>query len=98
MLILLGSKNIIEDLLYIYAQGYNREIATLVLAGTPIIGICGGYQMLGKEIHDPEHTESKVDIIQGLGLLAAITEFKAEKLTHQVTARTYSGGFFGLAL
>ena len=96
LIILPGSKNTIEDLLYLRQQGYEEEIVNLVAAGTPIVGICGGYQMLGQEIHDPEHTESSLGQVIGLGLLDTITVFEAEKMTHQVSVRASFQEFLGL--
>ncbi len=98
LIILPGSKNTIEDLSYLRAQGYEQEILALVSSGTPLIGICGGYQMLGKEIFDPEHTESNLDNIAGLGLLPVATTFVANKVTHQVTATCQKNNFLGLNL
>lgn len=96
LLILPGSKNTIEDLLYLRGQGYDKEISSLAARGVPIIGICGGYQMLGLEIHDPEHTESNHDQVAGLGLLPTITTFAADKITHQVSAACTHHGFLAL--
>lgn len=96
MIILPGSKNTTEDLLYLKEQGYDREIIEQVAAGTPVIGICGGYQMLGREIRDPEHSESDCDQVSGLGLLDATTVFAADKVTHQVTASCAGHAFLGI--
>lgn len=96
LLIIPGSKNTTEDLLYLRHQGYDREILRLSEAGTPIVGICGGYQMLGKEIHDPEHTESSIDRVEALGLLDTVTVFAADKITHQVTANSSRHSFLGM--
>ena len=83
--------------MYLRQQGYDQEIIRLSEAGTPIVGICGGYQMLGKEIHDPEHTESHIDQVEALGLLDTVTVFAADKITHQVTARCSGDhGFLGM--
>lgn len=95
LILLPGSKNTIEDLLYLRQQGYEEQIIQLVNSGTPLIGICGGYQMLGKQIYDPEHTESSLDGISGMGLLDIITTFTPSKLTHQVTASCSNNGFLG---
>jgi adenosylcobyric acid synthase len=95
LIVLPGSKNTTEDLLFLRNHGFEAEIQRLVRAGTPIVGICGGYQMLGREIHDPEHTESEHDRIQGLDLLDTVTTFAAEKITHQVTARCNGHNFLG---
>lgn len=96
LLILPGSKNTTEDLLYLREQGYDQEIIRLSNAGTPVIGICGGYQMLGAAIRDPEHTESNIDQVDGLGLLPAVTTFAADKLTRQVTACCSNHSFLGM--
>jgi len=96
LIILPGSKNTIEDLSYLREQGYEQDIIKLVNSGTPLIGICGGYQMLGKQIYDPEHTESELNSIAGIGLLDIATTFAAGKVTHQVTAKCSQNGFLGL--
>jgi adenosylcobyric acid synthase len=96
LILLPGSKNTIEDLLYIRQQGYEKQILELVNLGTPLIGICGGYQMLGKQISDPEHTESHLDSIAGIGLLDIVTTFISSKMTHQVTASCNNNGFLGV--
>jgi adenosylcobyric acid synthase len=96
LIILPGSKNTTEDLLYLRQYGYDQEINKLVNKGVPVVGICGGYQMLGREIHDPEHTESSFDKVDGLGLLAVVTTFEQDKITHQVTAACSHHAFLGL--
>jgi len=96
LVIIPGSKNTTEDLLWLRAQGFDRDILRLAAAGTPVIGICGGYQMLGREIRDPDHTESAHDRVAGLGLLDCVTTFAADKITHQVTAACDSLPFLGL--
>lgn len=95
LIILPGSKNTTEDLLYLRAQGYEAAIQARVAAGTPVIGICGGYQMLGQSVRDPEHTESAHDEVEGLGLLPTRTTFLAEKLTSQAVASFDSTHFLG---
>lgn len=96
LIIIPGSKNTTEDLLYLRNNGYEREIIKLVKNGTPIIGICGGYQMLGREVQDPEHTESDLDKVMGLGLIDSITIFEPEKVTHQVEATATNHSFLGI--
>ena len=86
LIILPGSKNTTEDLLYLKEQGFDASIQKLAAAGTPVIGICGGYQMLGRKVADPLHTESAMDELDGLGLIPAVTTFAPDKVTHQVNA------------
>ncbi|MBR6267091.1 MAG: cobyric acid synthase [Selenomonadaceae bacterium] len=86
LIILPGSKNTSEDMLYLEKSGMADTLRQERENGTPIIGICGGYQMLGEEILDPHHTESGLDSTKGLGFLAMRTTFAEEKLTRQVEA------------
>ncbi len=86
LLILPGTKSTIADLIYLQEQGLARAIIRQARAGTPLIGICGGYQMLGKSIHDPEEIESKTERITGLGLLNSSTVFNHHKTTTQIKA------------
>lgn len=85
LIIMPGSKNTVADLDYLYQHGYIEEIRELHEKGVPVIGICGGYQMLGQMIYDPDHVESHLDEIKGLGLLPTATTMGAMKTTHQVT-------------
>src|SRR3990172_2311371 len=87
LLIIPGTKNTIGDLTFLKERGIFGEIIELSRQGTMTIGICGGYQMLGKQINDPHHVESSKDSIQGLGLLDTVTTFAREKQTYQVKAR-----------
>lgn len=87
MLILPGTKNTMEDLLWLRQNGLEAAILKLAAQGTPIFGICGGYQILGQELHDPmgvEHGGS----LKGLGLLPTSTTFSAEKTRTQVSGKT----------
>lgn len=95
LLILPGTKNTVEDLLELRQNGLAHAIIGLAEQGVPIIGICGGYQMLGRKIYDPEHAESSRDELDGLGLLASETIFSSQKLTRQITATCSGKGFLG---
>lgn len=95
LIILPGSKNTTEDMLYLEKSGIGAAIKEKLAAGVPVAGICGGYQMLGEEIRDPQHTESDNDSVKGLGLLGMVTTFEAEKLTSQVQARCEALNFLG---
>jgi adenosylcobyric acid synthase len=90
LIILPGTKNTIGDLKTIKGNGIADTIINFAKEGTMVIGICGGYQMLGKEINDPKKAESDISQIGGLGLLNAITFFKPEKNTYQIKARMYN--------
>jgi adenosylcobyric acid synthase len=87
LLILPGTKSTIDDLIYLQQQELAQAIIHMSKSGTAIIGICGGYQMLGKSIHDPDKVESKHDSIAGLGLLNSTTIFNHAKTTTQVKAQ-----------
>lgn len=97
LIILPGSKNTTEDLLYLTEHGYAADIIRLASDGVPVIGICGGYQMLGKMLYDPQHTESLLNDMPGLGLLPIHTTFEPAKVTHQIKAKATSNGFMGIA-
>ena len=85
-----GTKNTVSDLREMEAKGMADQIKSL--QGTPILGICGGYQMLGREIVDTG-IEDTLGTIPGLGLLDAVTRFDLyEKRTVQVKKRVTGGG------
>ena len=85
LIILPGSKNTSEDLIYLQKNKISDKIKNLAEKGIAIIGICGGYQMLGEKIFDPLHTESKNDFVDGLNLLPLTTRFAEKKFTKQIT-------------
>ena len=80
-----------NDLQYLHHSGLINYIMLKVSEGVPVLGICGGYQMLGKKILDPLEVESSEKEIEGLGLLDAVTEFVPDKSTRQVRASVISG-------
>ncbi len=90
-IILPGTKSTIADLVWLREQGLERAIKGLADAGTVVVGICGGYQMLGESIHDPDGIESPQPDIAGLGLLPVHTMFEESKATHQVEACLLGG-------
>ena len=87
LIIVPGTKSTIADLGYLRQSGLAEEITGKAGAGTPVIGICGGYQMLGRTIHDPDGVESDGGSVLSLGLLDAVTTFAGQKSTTQVKGR-----------
>jgi adenosylcobyric acid synthase len=87
LIILPGTKTTINDLRYLRETGLASAIVRLSGTGTPIVGVCGGYQVLGKRINDPLHVESKEGVVEGLGLLDIETTFERDKTTTQVRAK-----------
>ncbi len=79
LIILPGTKSTIDDLEFIKGNGIAETIINLEKNGSIVIGICGGYQMLGKDIKDPENAESKTTEIRGLDLINVSTIFKSQK-------------------
>ena len=98
VIMLPGSKNTTEDMLYLRKSGLGEKILAHAKAGKAVIGICGGYQMLGEVIRDPQHTESQNDEVAGLGLLGMETVFASEKLTSQVVAQCQDLHFMGQSI
>lgn len=86
LLILPGSKNTIEDMQVLQDSGIVDQIRQCADQGIRIFGICGGFQLLGKKISDPNHVESELDEIEGLGLLDVETQMQGTKRTTQVQA------------
>lgn len=80
--ILPGSKNTTEDLCFLLEQGWDLALQHFINQGKPVIGICGGYQMMGRTVSDPENTEGGGSL-RGIGLLAVDTVFRPEKTTVQ---------------
>ena len=80
MVLLPGSKSTIADLEYFRAQGWDIDLGALARRGAKIIGLCGGYQMLGMRIHDPSGIEGGKKSITGLGLLNVETVLAATKI------------------
>ncbi|MEI7026014.1 cobyric acid synthase [Paenibacillus sp. y28] len=82
--ILPGSKNTVEDLLYLRESGLEALLQQHVREGGAAVGICAGYQMMGARLLDPERCESDRTETEGLGWLPAETEFYADKRTERV--------------
>lgn len=88
LLILPGSKNTLQDLRWLREQGLEQALIAHHQAGGAVVGICGGYQMLGKDIYDA--VESGLGEMAGIGLLDVTTRFASEKTTTRVKGSTLS--------
>ena len=94
VIILPGTKNTIKDLLWLKESGIAKQILRTMDYGlwTVLIGICGGYQMLGEKIYDAKKIESDNREVDGLGVLPLITNFKKAKALSQVKAEEIDSG------
>ena len=91
MILLPGTKSTISDLKWLRQSGLEAAVLKAAAAGTLVFGICGGYQMLGTSVSDPDQVEAAgVTEIGGLGLLPMETVFHGEKVQTQ-TSGTFSG-------
>lgn len=86
-ILLPGSKNTAEDFLWLRARGLAEALLERARRGTPVVGLCGGYQMLGTRLLNPESAESPHRVTPALGLLPTETVFTRRKLTARATAR-----------
>jgi len=93
-----GTKSTINDMLWLRERKLDQAIKKHAARGGSVVGICGGYQMLGKVIRDPELVESDVEAVEGLGLLPVETSFETHKATHQVRALVTDGSGWLLGL
>ena len=99
LIILPGTKNTMDDLRWLRESGLEPLVQKLASRGTPVLGVCGGYQMLGEELSDPAGEESGAPCcLPGLGLLPASTVFSAEKRLSQSTGQALAEPFAGAAL
>lgn len=87
IVIIPGSKNTIADLIDIKNNGVAKAIINSHKNNKPVIGICGGYQMMGQTIEDPHHIEGDIECMPGLGLLPVKTILTEHKTTKQVKFR-----------
>lgn len=90
LILIPGSKSTIGDLAYLREQGWDADILSHVERGKPVLGICGGYQMLGAVINDPEGIEGPAGQVQGLGLLQVDTTMTPKKTLTEVSGRDLS--------
>ncbi|CAN1547590.1 CobQ Cobyric acid synthase [Rhabdaerophilaceae bacterium] len=90
--ILPGSKSTIDDLAFLRAQGWDIDLSAHIRRGGHVLGLCGGYQMLGRSIADPHGIESQACTVPGLGFLDVDTVMTDEKITAPVRARDIASG------
>ena len=84
-----GSKSTLDDLYELRRNGVAQAIQRAHRDGKTVIGICGGYQMMGVEVCDPDHVEGDLERLPGLGLLPTTTTMSGEKVTRQVQFSIY---------
>jgi adenosylcobyric acid synthase len=87
IIILPGSKSTLHDLYELRRNGCAQAIIRAHREGATVLGICGGYQMMGVEVCDPDHVEGDIERLPGLGLLPVTTTMSGSKLTRQVSAQ-----------
>ena len=92
LVILPGSKSTIGDLAFFRAQGWDIDLAAHVRQGGHVLGLCGGYQMLGRSIADPDGIEGAAGTVAGLGLLDIETVLTGDKITSPVTGNHIASG------
>ena len=84
IIILPGTKSTLDDLYELRRNGVAQAILQARRRGASVLGICGGYQMMGCQICDPHHVEGSLEALPGLGLLPTVTEMLPEKVTRQI--------------
>ena len=92
VVVLPGSKTTVADLAWLRERGLHAAIARAARDGRVVIGVCGGYQMLGERLDEPDHVESHVASVAGLGLLPVVTVFTRDKATRRVHGTVLPGG------
>ncbi len=93
-IILPGSKASLAGAVHLRQYGWDVRIKNACARGVPVVGICGGYQMLGEKIFDPYKVEGDIQETKGLGLLPVETTIKREKVLRQVCYQTLSSPIF----
>jgi adenosylcobyric acid synthase len=93
LVILPGSKNTTADLAWLRSRGLADAITMRAASGEPVLGLCGGCQMLGEAIEDPDGVEASEPRVTGLGVLPLVTRFHRDKRTTQVVARVAAPSF-----
>ena len=83
IIIIPGTKSTIDDLYELRRNGCAQAIISAHRNGSTVLGICGGYQMMGTQVLDPDHIEGEIEMLPGLGLLPVTTKMTGEKTTCQ---------------
>jgi len=94
LLILPGTKNTIGDMKFMTEMGWDRYAHSYHEKGGLILGVCGGFQMMGTRLSDPDHIESSIEEIKGLGFIQATTIMEHEKITRRRIRSTISSSIF----
>lgn len=87
IILLPGSKSTLSDLYELRRNGVAQAIVRAHREGATVMGSCGGYQLMGREVCDPDHVEGEIERLPGLGLLPVSTRMQGEKVTRQVRFR-----------
>ena len=98
LVILPGTKSTMDDLLWLRENGLEAAVLRLAAGGTPVLGVCGGYQMLGESVEDAHGVEGSAPSLRGMGLLPCRTAFAPEKTLTRVRATVAGGPLDGAAL
>ncbi|NIQ01839.1 MAG: cobyric acid synthase [Nitrospinaceae bacterium] len=94
LLILPGTKNTVGDMQFMKKMGWDRFVHKFHQDGGLILGVCGGFQMLGTRLYDPDHIESDLGEIEGLGLIQSTTTMKEDKVTERRIRPTLASSVF----
>lgn len=98
LVILPGTKSTMDDLLWMRQNGIEASVSKLAAEGTPVLGVCGGYQMLGEVLDNPDHTEGTCTHLRGMGLLPVASRFTGDKRRTRVQAVVQAPPFAGAKL
>ncbi len=98
LVVLPGTKSTMADLLWLRESGLETAILKLASRGVPVLGVCGGYQMLGQRLEDPDGVESGLSSLRGMGLLPCTTVFSPAKTRTRVKAQVLGGPMAGAEL
>jgi adenosylcobyric acid synthase len=92
LVVLPGSKATLADLAFLREQGWDIDLQAHLRRGGRVLGLCGGFQMLGRSIADPDGLEGRPATVAGLGLLEVDTVMTADKTVRRVAARHAASG------